>query len=100
MVTTSTIAARIDQGLDALILELEDLPNVVREWDTLPEAARASVGLDWDHLLIDILSDVERRAQKHELDEEQQRRLREVYRLLENMRADLDRLGFPIPAVG
>ena len=98
MATTPTIAARIDQNLDALILELEDLPNVVREWDSLPDATRASVGLDWDHLLIDILSDVELRAWKHELNAEQQRRLCEVYRLLDNMRADLHRLGFPVPS--
>ncbi len=49
---------RSEQELDALLTELADLPNVVREWDNLPDATRASVALDCGHLLIDILRDV------------------------------------------
>ena len=97
MATLPTHRARIDQELDALLLELADLPNVVREWDTLSEATRASVALDWDHLLIDILRDLQQRAQRRELNDEQQRRLQEVYGLLDDMRANLSQLGFPVP---
>jgi hypothetical protein len=98
MATTSTLTTRIDRELNALLAELRDLPNVAREWDTLSATTRASVALDWDHLLIDILRSVEHRAQRRELNDEQQRRLHEVYVLLDDVRDDLKRLGFPVPA--
>ena len=98
MATTSTLTTRIDRELSALLAELRDLPNVVREWGDLSDATRASIALDWDHLLIDILRSVERCAEKSELNDEQQRRLQEVYVLLDNMQDDLKRLGFPVPA--
>jgi hypothetical protein len=92
------LTTRIDRELKALLTELRDLPNISREWDNLPDATRASVALDWDHLLIDILRSVEHHAQRHELNDEQQGRLREVYGLLDAMRDHLQRLGFPVPA--
>jgi hypothetical protein len=98
MATTSTLTTRIDRELNALLAELRDLPTVVREWDALSDATRASVALDWDHLLIDILRSVEHHAQRHELNAEQQHRLSEVYVLIDDLHDDLQRLGFPVPA--
>ncbi len=50
-------------------------------------------------MLIDILRSVEQCAQQRELNNDQQRRLDEVYGLIEDMRDDLQRLGFPVPYV-
>jgi hypothetical protein len=98
MATTSSLTSRIDRELDALLAELRDLPNVVQEWDDLSDATRASVTLDWDHLLIDVLRSVEHHARCRELNDDQQRRLHEVHGLLDEMRDNLQRLGFSVPA--
>ena len=97
MATTPTLTARIDRELDALMAELRDLPTVAREWDDLPESVRASVGLDWDHLLLDVLRDVQQIEQRAEFSEHQRERLLEVYGLLDDARPTLERLGFPAP---
>lgn len=99
MATTSTLTARIDQKIDALLAELRDLPTVAEEWDELPESVRGSVALDWDHLLLDVLRDVQQFEQRSALSELQRERLREVYELLDDMRPTLERLGFPVPTV-
>jgi len=89
---------RIDRELDALLVELRDLPTVVQEWDDLPESVRASVSLDRDHLLLDVLRDLQQRKQRSELDDQQLRRLHEAHDLLCDEAQSLKRLGFPVPA--
>jgi hypothetical protein len=59
MAAPTTVAARIDRYLSALLAEVADLPNVVAEWDSMPPATRASVALDWDHLLADYLAELD-----------------------------------------
>jgi hypothetical protein len=55
MAAPAALAVRIDRDLAALLAELPDLPNVVAEWDSLFPATRASVAMDWQHLLADYL---------------------------------------------
>lgn len=92
------MTARINQSLDALLAELRDLPVLAAEWDTLSDAIRASVALDWDHLLIDLLGELLQFNQRSELSREQHDQLIEVQRLLDDARPLLGRLGFPIPS--
>ena len=97
MATTPTLTDRIDQELDALLAELRDLSTVVSEWADLPQPTRASIALDWDHLLLGVLRDVQHFEQRSALNEGQGECLREVYELLNDMRPNLERLGFPVP---
>ena len=59
MAATPALATRINREFDALLAELRDLPTVAQEWDGLPDSVRASVGLEWDHLLLDVLRNVQ-----------------------------------------
>jgi hypothetical protein len=91
--TTSTVATHIDHRLDALLAELADLPNVAREWSTLSETTRASVELDWDHLLADYLPELQCYHRTGDMSAEQGARYQQMLDLLRQSSTTLTQLG-------
>jgi hypothetical protein len=51
MVARTRARQRIEIGLRALEAALDDLPEIVEEWNDLPDGERVSWSLDWDHLM-------------------------------------------------
>lgn len=51
MVARTNANLRIEIGFKAIEAALSDLPELVDEWDELPDGERASWSLDWDHLM-------------------------------------------------
>ncbi|MBA2447187.1 MAG: hypothetical protein H0V51_04080 [Chloroflexi bacterium] len=98
MVATSNVALRIEQGLGALIAEVNDLPNLAKEWEELPDWNRASISLDWDHLLADYLTELERVYRGGAMTPDQQARYRELRCKIRAALPLFERLRFlPIP---
>ncbi len=59
MATTTEITGRIDRSLHAILAEAQDLPSRADKWDSLPEWERASISLEWDHLMADYLTELD-----------------------------------------
>jgi hypothetical protein len=98
MAAPATVSARIDRSLSALSAELADLPTLAAEWDTLTDANRASVALDWDHLLADYLAELEDHYRADAMSPGQRETYRDLRRKLAAARPTLARLRFwPLP---
>jgi len=98
MTAPTTVAARIARYLTALLAEVADLPNLVAEWDRLPPAARASVALDWDHLLADYLTELESHYRAGVMLPTQSARYADLRCQLRAARPLLEQLGWlPLP---
>ncbi|MBI4492881.1 MAG: hypothetical protein HY690_08830 [Chloroflexi bacterium] len=59
MATKTDVSSRIERSLIATLAEVEDLPALATEWDTLAEGVRASLSLEWDHLMADYLTELD-----------------------------------------
>jgi hypothetical protein len=92
MVTTTGIAERIDVALRAVLAEVDDLSAVAEEWATLPDGTRASVALDWAHLMADYLPDLDRAFRSDEMTPEQRASYRTLLRKLKAALPIVERL--------
>jgi hypothetical protein len=99
---TNAPGTRIDRGLDAILADLADLPIWVVEWDRLPEEERASLSLEWDHMMADYLPELEEFRAAHAMTAQQAEcytmllcRLRQALPLIE--RLDLYRPSVTLP---
>lgn len=99
MVATPAVTARIDRGLRSLLAEVEDLPSLAVEWEQLPESERASVALDWDHLLASYLNELDHAYRTGEMTADQQARYRALLGRLRDAKPLLERLDFFRPLV-
>lgn len=98
MATTTEIADRIERDLYALHAELEWLPNTVAEWDETADWERASISLDWDHLLCDYLGELQRFWHDRAMTADQEVRYQDLVRRLRDAMPLFDRLGLlPLP---
>jgi hypothetical protein len=81
-----------------LFAEVNDLPSVAAEWNALPAPTRASVALDWDHLLADYLVELEEHRRAGALSAAQAERYEELRHRLQTALPIIRRLGFaPVP---
>ena len=60
MASPTAVARRIDRSLHAQLAESRVLARTAEEWDTLLDGERTAIALDWDHLLVDNLTELER----------------------------------------
>ncbi len=98
MASPTAVATRIDRSLHALLTEVRALASTAEEWDTLSDGERAAIALDWDHLLADYLTELERRCRSGEMTAEQQERYQELLQQLREALPIFKRLGFlPLP---
>ncbi|MBI4493019.1 MAG: hypothetical protein HY690_09520 [Chloroflexi bacterium] len=98
MAAAPELAWRIDRYLAALAASVEDLPNLVAEWDELPDGERASTSLHWDHLLADYLTELDEHYRANVMTAAQRERYEELRRRLGEASPLLSRLGFtPVP---
>lgn len=98
MAATTEMNGRIESGLYALTAEVEDLPNVVEEWDALPEWNQASITLDWSHLLCDYLTELDRFFRADQMTVIQAARYRQLLWKMTDALPLFERLGLlPIP---
>lgn len=99
MATTTSIAERIDVGLRAVLAEVEDLPTVAEEWAALSDANRASIALDWAHLMADFLPELEEAFRADEMTPEQQTRYQTLRQKLSAALPIIERLRLYRPPV-
>lgn len=59
MATTAAIIKRADQFLNAIHSFVDDLPDLIEEWEALKESDKTSTSLDWDHMMGDYLVELE-----------------------------------------
>ena len=98
MAAPTTIASRIDRSLHALLAEARTLAGTAEEWDALSDGERAAIALDWDHLLADYLTELDRFCQAGEMTADQQQRYRDLLQQLQKALPFFDRLGLlPLP---
>ncbi len=98
MASPIAVAARIERSLHALLAELRVLAGTAEEWDTLSDGERAAIALDWDHLLADYLTELERLCRAGEMTAEQRERYRQLLQELQGALPIFDRLGLlPLP---
>ena len=71
MASPTAVAARIERSLHAVLAEVRALAGTAEEWDTLPDGERAAIALDWDHLLADYLTELDRLCRAGEMTAEQ-----------------------------
>lgn len=93
MVASTEIADRIERGLYALTAEVDWLPNTVQEWDDTADAERVAILLDWDHLLIDYLPELEQFYRARAMTIIQQARYRQLRWKIKDALPLFERLG-------
>ncbi len=99
MATTTGITGRIDRSLHAILAEVQDLPSRADKWDSLPEWERASISLEWDHLMADYLTELDEAYRTGRMAPPQERRYRNLLRQLEAVLPIIERLNFYRPPV-
>lgn len=99
MATTTEVTARVDRGLRSLLTEVADLPNLAAEWERLSDGERASIALDWDHLMATYLPELDRLYRSHEMNVEQQARYRTLLHTLHDALPIIERLALFRPPV-
>jgi hypothetical protein len=99
MATTTGIAERIEVGLRAVLAEVEDLPTVGEDWATLPDGNRASIALDWAHLMADYFPELEEAYRSDEMTLEQRSRYRTLRAKLRAASPMIERLRLYRPPV-
>jgi Xaa-Pro aminopeptidase len=100
MPSPTTVATRIDRSLHAMLAEVRALAGTAEEWDTLSDAERAAIALDWDHLLADYLTELDRFFQAGEMTAEQQQHYQALLQQLREALPIFDRLGLlPLPSM-
>lgn len=99
MATTTALAQRIDRSLHAVLAEVEDLPTVLKEWDTLPDWNRASIRLDWAHLMADYMAELDHYARTKKMTVAQQAQYEEVLRKLTDAMPIIEQLNLFRPPV-
>jgi hypothetical protein len=90
MATSTTIAGRIETGLQLVYADILDLPMLAEEWDGLADGARVSLSLGWAHSMADYLTDLDEHYRAGRMSPDQQARYRE---LLDKLRAALPIIG-------
>lgn len=99
MAAPTAIVSRIDEYLDALVAEVDDLPNVHAEWGNLADAAQASVALDWDHLMASYMCELDKHYRSGNMISEQQARYADLLQKLDDALPIIERLNFMRPTV-
>ncbi len=98
MAAPTEVAERIESGLHALIAEVEWLPHAAAEWASFSDLNRVSFSLDWDHLLTDYLTELERYYRSGSMTAEQRVRYRGLLCKIRDALPLFERLGLlPIP---
>lgn len=99
MAPTADVNARIERDLRVLSAELEDLPQVVADWDAMPDGERAAFSLDWDHMMASYLGELRDLDRRGVLDKKQQRRLQRVLQHLHEIVPLGQRIGLYVPSI-
>jgi len=93
------VNARIERSLHAILAETEDLPDLLSEWDSLPDWNQYSVKLDWAHLMADYLTELHEFARTGQMSAEQQARYQVLRRALQAALPIIERLNLYRPPV-
>ncbi|MCX6023510.1 MAG: hypothetical protein NTZ05_17615 [Chloroflexi bacterium] len=85
--------------MNSLIAHVEDLPGLFEEWDSLPEHVQVSESLGWDHLMADLLTELDQHYRAGEMPPEQASRYRDLLCKLKDALPIIDQLRFWRPEV-
>lgn len=99
MATTTEITSRIERSLSALLAEIDWLPNTAAEWDELPDGERASISMDWAHLIADYLTELDEFYHAGKMTEKQRERYHLLLHKLRDAQPIFERLNLYRPTV-
>ena len=91
-------AARADGRLQAVSLTNRNLPEILEEWDDLADGERASLALDWDHMMGSYLPELVRYHRAGVLSEEQEEAYERLKQELEQNLPVIEKLNFYRPS--
>lgn len=99
MVTKTEIANRIERSLRALVAEVDWLPNTAAVWDEIPDAERASISLDWDHLIATYLTELDTFYRADKMTSQERDRYHELLHKLKEAQPIFEQLNLYRPTV-
>ncbi len=99
MAQTTKIIQRVERDLDAIHSFVDDLPNLMEEWETLEEWDRVSTSLDWSHMMADYLSELEEYYNASHLTNKQRSSYRELLCKLQEVMPIIEKLNWYRPPV-
>ena len=99
MAATTQIANRIERSLHAVMCDIHDLPDWTDEWEGMNDGERASLSLEWDHMMDDYLTELDEYYRAGMMSSEQQTRYQALLRTLRGSFPILRRLNLRLPPV-
>lgn len=97
MAARTEIDTRIALRLDALVANVGDLPEVADDWDDLLDSERVSWSLDWNHLMVDYLPEVDQAYRAGCMTPDQRARYCELLDSLRGVLSILEHLNLARP---
>lgn len=97
--TASDIAQRAEHDLLALHSLVDDLDGLDEEWDILGEAEQVSLSLEWDHLMADVLTELDEYSGGGLLSQDQEGQYRELKGKLKDRMPLISKLKWYRPPV-
>ena len=98
MATKDEMAEPADRAIEAVSLTNRDLPEILEEWDDLADGERASLALDWDHMMADYLPEIVRYHRAGVLSEGQEEAYERLRAELEENLPIIEKLNFYRPS--
>ncbi len=99
MAQRTEVIERAERDLDVIHGFVDDLPDLMEEWETLEESDRTSTSLDWDHLMADYLVELEEYYNAGQLTDEQRSSYREILCKLQEVMPIIEKLKWYRPPV-
>ena len=99
MAATPDVKKRTEITLNTASIMLDEVLNSADSWDARPEAERADFFVDWEEA-VQRLADLTRKPYADEVSLDQQQRLMELARRLQEAREVILQLGLDYPELG
>jgi len=99
MTAKTESADRVERRLSGILAEVDWLPHTAAEWDELPDGERASISMDWDHLMADYLTELDELYHAGKMTAEQRERYHLLLHKLRDAQPIFERLNLYRPTI-
>ncbi len=99
MAATPALTDLTERRLDLLLAEIVELPTTSAAWDSIEEWERASISLEWSHLMADYLTQIDEHYRGDGVATDQRTRYQELLRKLRDALPIVERLNLYRPPV-
>ncbi|MDQ2785297.1 MAG: hypothetical protein M3Y58_09890 [Chloroflexota bacterium] len=99
MAAKTEVTDRVERRLSGILAEVDWLPNTAAEWNELPDGERASISMDWDHLMADYLPEIHNAYHADQMTPDQRARYYELLHKLKDAQPIFERLNLYRPTI-